>query len=66
MIKHLFLMALILVAVDVSTAAAATSRVNIVIPALAQNVTSENATGQNSTESLTTSKERGAYSEYGG
>jgi hypothetical protein len=41
MIKHLFLMALILIAINVSTAAAATSGVNIAATALAQNVTSE-------------------------
>jgi hypothetical protein len=62
MIKHLFLMVLILIAVGVSVAATVASGVNIAIPTLAQNVTSGNATGKN----LTTSEERGAYSEYGG
>jgi hypothetical protein len=46
MIKHLFLMALILIAVDVSVAAAVASGVNIATPALAQNVTSGNATDE--------------------
>ena len=62
MIKHLFLMVLILIAVGVSVAATVASGVNIAIPTLAQNVTSGNTTGKN----LTTSEERGAYNEYGG
>jgi hypothetical protein len=62
MIKHLFLLALILIAVDVSATAVVASGINIATPALAQNVTSGNTTGKN----LTTSEERGAYSEYGG
>jgi hypothetical protein len=66
MIKHLFLMALISIAVGVSITAAMASCVNIATSALAQNATSGNTTGGNSTESLTTSEERGAYSEYGG
>jgi hypothetical protein len=66
MVKHLLLMALILIAVDVSVATAVASGVNIATPALAQNVNSGKATGENSTESLTTSEERGTYSEYGG
>ena len=49
------------VVVDISAAAAVASGVNIAAP-LAQNVTSGNTTGKN----LTTSEERGAYSEYGG
>jgi hypothetical protein len=61
MIKHLFLLALILIVVNISAAAAMASGVNIATP-LAQNVTSGNTTGKN----LTTSEERGAYSEYGG
>jgi hypothetical protein len=48
----------------VSAVAAMVSGVNIA--ALAQNATSENTTGGNSTESLTTSEGRGAYSDYGG
>jgi hypothetical protein len=63
MIKHLFLMSLISIAF-VSAVAAMVSGVNIA--ALAQNATSENTTGGNSTESLTTSEGRGAYSDYGG
>jgi uncharacterized membrane protein len=61
MIKHLFLLALILIVVDISAAAAVASGVNIATPS-AQNATSGNTTGKN----LTTSEERGAYSEYGG
>ncbi len=61
MIKHLFLLALILIVVDISAAAAVASGVNIATP-LSQNATSGNTTGKN----LTTSEERGAYSEYGG
>jgi hypothetical protein len=49
-----------MVAVMVSTTAATVS------PTLAQNVTIKNTTDKNSTQSLTTSKERGAYSDYGG
>ena len=66
MIKHLFLMALISLAVGVSVAEAMASSVNIATFVLAQNATSGNITGGNSTESSTTSEERGAYSEYGG
>ena len=56
-------MALISIAV-VSVVAAMASGVNVA--ALAQNATNGNTTVGNSTESLTTSEERGAYSEYGG
>jgi hypothetical protein len=66
MIKHLFLMALVSLAVCVSVAEAMASSVTIAAFALAQNATSGNITGGNSTESSTTSEERGAYSEYGG
>ena len=60
--KHLFLVALILIAVSVVVATA--SSVSTV--AHAQNVTSKNTTVGNSTEGLPTSEERGSYSEYGG
>ena len=62
MIKHLFLLSLILIVVDVSAAAVVACGINIAIPTLAQNVTSGNTTGGNSS----TTEERGAYSEYGG
>jgi hypothetical protein len=62
MIKRLFLIAL--VSIVVVSAAALASGGNMAT--LAQNVTSGNTTGGNSTERLTTSEERGAYSEYGG
>jgi hypothetical protein len=45
MIKHLFLMALISLAVGVSVAEAMASSVNIATFALAQNATSGNITG---------------------
>jgi hypothetical protein len=60
MIMRLFLMALLVIAVMVSTTTATFS------PTLAQNMTIGNTTDKNSTQSLTTSKERGAYSDYGG
>jgi hypothetical protein len=62
MIKHPFILALILIAVDVSAAAVVASGIDIAIPTLAQNMTSGNTTGGNSS----TTEERGAYSEYGG
>jgi hypothetical protein len=65
MIKHLFLMALISLAVCVVGEAMASS-INIATFAFAQNATGGNITGGNSTESSTTSEEHGAYSEYGG
>jgi hypothetical protein len=62
MIKHLFILALILIAVDVSAGAVMASGVDMAIPTFAQNMTSGNTTGGNSS----TTEERGAYSEYGG
>jgi hypothetical protein len=59
---QLCLVALIAVSLTVVIVSLATTA----IPALTQNMTSGNTTGENSTESLTTSEERGAYSEYGG
>ena len=53
-------MALLVIAVMVSTTAATVS------PTLAQNMTIGNTTDKNSTQSLTNSKEHGAYSDYGG
>jgi hypothetical protein len=61
---HLFLV--ILIAIAVGAVATLASGVNIASPTFAQNVTSGNTTGENSTQSLTTSEERGAYNDYGG
>ena len=66
MIMHLFLVALLAIAVAVCVAGVIAGPLNIIIPTLAQNVTSGNTTGGNSAESLITSEERGAYREYGG
>jgi hypothetical protein len=59
-------MVLLAIAVAVSSTSVGVGPVNIFITTLAQNVTSGNTTGGNSTEGLTTSEERGAYSDYGG
>jgi hypothetical protein len=48
MIKHPFILILILIAVDVSAAAVVASGIDIAIPTLAQNMTSGNTTGGNS------------------
>jgi hypothetical protein len=66
MIIHLALVVLLAIAVAVSARSVELSPVNIFIPTLAQNTTGWNTTGGNSTEGLTTSEERGAYSDYGG
>jgi hypothetical protein len=66
MIIHLALVVLLAIAVAVSSMSVGVSPVNMFIPSLAQNVTSGNTTDGNSTEGLTTSEERGAYSDYGG
>jgi hypothetical protein len=66
MIIHLALVVLLAIVVAVSATLVEVSPVNLFIPTLAQNVTSGNTTGGNSTEGLTTSEERGAYSDYGG
>jgi hypothetical protein len=60
MMMHLFLVALLILSATVSVVAA------IAISTSAQNMTRGNTTGVNSTESVTTSEERGAYSGYGG
>jgi hypothetical protein len=66
MIIHLALAVLLSIEVAVSATSVGVSPVNIFIPTLAQNVTNGNTTGGNSTGGLTTSEERGAYSDYGG
>jgi hypothetical protein len=58
-------LAIVAIAIMVNMPAVITGHANIAIPTLAQNATSWNKTSGNSTEGLTTSEERGAYSDYG-